>query len=99
MGKQVDTWLQELHAARFIKLGVGDEDTAASKHGSIEDDFQNWRSQLWLRVEKFRTACQCEGSEQDKVFIYKGHSEMVWIGAAVSADNKLCDCMDCHWIV
>jgi hypothetical protein len=24
---------------------------------------------------------------------------MVWIGAAVSADNKLCDCMDCHWIV
>lgn len=66
VGKQVDTWLQELHAARFIKLGVGDEDTAASKHGSIEADFQSWRSQLWLRVDKFKTACQCEGSERDK---------------------------------
>ncbi|GFG36236.1 hypothetical protein Cfor_10675 [Coptotermes formosanus] len=67
VGKQVDTWLQELHAARFIKLGLGDEDTAASKHGSIEADFQSWRSQLWLRVDKFKSACQCEGSEQYKV--------------------------------
>lgn len=72
MGKQVDTWLQELHAARFMKLGVGDEDTTASKHGSIEADFQSWRSQLWLRVDKFKTGCQCEGSERDKVCIRKG---------------------------
>jgi hypothetical protein len=67
VGKQVDIWLQDLHAARFIMLGVGDEDTTASKHGSIEADFQSWRSQLWLRVDKFKTACQCEGSGRDKV--------------------------------
>jgi hypothetical protein len=67
VGKQVDTWLQELHGTRFIKLGVGDEDTAASKHGCIEADFDSWKSQLWLRFDKFKNACRCEGSEQDKV--------------------------------
>ncbi|KDQ97265.1 S-adenosyl-L-methionine-dependent tRNA 4-demethylwyosine synthase-like [Zootermopsis nevadensis] len=66
VGKQVDRWLQDLHAARFIKLGVGDEDTSASKRGSIEADFQDWIDQLWMRVDRFRTACQCDGSEQEK---------------------------------
>jgi hypothetical protein len=69
VGRQVDTWLQELHGARFMKLGVGDEDTAASKRGSIEADFDSWKSQLWVRVDKFKNACQCGGSEQDGVCI------------------------------
>lgn len=63
----MDRWLQDLHAARFIKLGVGDEDTSASKRGSIEADFQDWIDQLWMRVDRFRSACQCDGSEQEKV--------------------------------
>lgn len=66
----MDKWLQDLHAARFIKLGMGDEDTSASKHGSIEADFQDWIDQLWIRVDKFRTVCQCGGSEQEKVCIF-----------------------------
>lgn len=67
----MDKWLQDLHAARFIKLGVGDEDTSSSKHGSIEADFQDWIEQLWIRVDKFRTACQCDGSEQEKVCVFQ----------------------------
>lgn len=66
VGKRVDGWLQELHAARLIKLGVGDEDTIASKHGSIEADFQNWNSRLWARVDKLRGACLCDATEQDQ---------------------------------
>jgi hypothetical protein len=69
VGKQVDKWLQELHAARFIKFGVGDEDTCASKYGNIDADFQNWNSQLLIRVDKFKTICQCDGSEQEKVCV------------------------------
>jgi hypothetical protein len=65
----VDGWLQELHAARLIKRGIGDEDAVASKHGSIEADFQNWNSRLWARVDKLRAACQCDATEQDQVRI------------------------------
>jgi sulfite reductase alpha subunit-like flavoprotein len=63
----VDGWLQELNAARVIKLGAGDENTVASKHGSIEADFQEWNSQLWARVDKLRAACQNDVAEQDQV--------------------------------
>lgn len=65
----MDSWLQDLHAARLMKLGVGDEDSSASKHGSIEADFQDWNDQLWTRIDKFRSACECDGSEQEKVCI------------------------------
>ena len=72
MGKKVDEWLEELNASRFMKLGVGDEDTASSKYGSIEADFENWNSNLWIRVDKFlktHTMCQCDGTEQEKVYV------------------------------
>jgi hypothetical protein len=71
----VDGWLQELHAARVMKLGVGDEDTVASKHGSIEADFQSWNSLLWARVDRLRSACQSDATEQVQARVHSASQD------------------------
>ena len=40
--KDVDTFLSQLGSARMLNLGLGDENVADSKTGSIETDFQKW---------------------------------------------------------
>ncbi|KAJ9596386.1 hypothetical protein L9F63_012594, partial [Diploptera punctata] len=80
VAKQVDEWLEDLHACRFMKLGLGDEDTVGSKYGSIEADFENWNSRLWIRVDKFLKTnpdCQCDGTEQDKNCMSEKHTKMM----------------------
>nr|CAD7401642.1 unnamed protein product [Timema cristinae] len=66
VGRSVDHWLHKLQAVRVAKLGAGDEDTAASRHGSIEADFDNWQNSLMGCVEKWRAKsnCRCGGKSQ-----------------------------------
>nr|CAD7196716.1 unnamed protein product [Timema douglasi] len=63
VGRSVDHWLHKLQAVRVAKLGAGDEDTAASRYGSIEADFDNWQNSLMGCVEKWRAKsnCRCGG--------------------------------------
>lgn len=61
----MDGWLQQLHAARVVKLGVGDEDAVGSKHGGIDADFHSWSSQLWARVDRLRA----DATGQDQVCV------------------------------
>ncbi|CAG2061098.1 unnamed protein product, partial [Timema podura] len=66
VGRSVDHWLHKLQAVRVAKLGAGDEDTVASRHGSIEADFDDWQNALMGCVEKWRAKsnCRCGGKSQ-----------------------------------
>ncbi|XP_063216466.1 S-adenosyl-L-methionine-dependent tRNA 4-demethylwyosine synthase TYW1-like isoform X2 [Bacillus rossius redtenbacheri] len=54
VARQVDRWLHKLRATRVAKLGLGDEDTATSRHGSVEADFDGWSDDLMGCVDKWR---------------------------------------------
>ncbi|XP_035390138.1 S-adenosyl-L-methionine-dependent tRNA 4-demethylwyosine synthase TYW1 [Electrophorus electricus] len=51
VGKSVDKWLWMLGAARVTSRGEGDCDVAASRHGSLQADFQAWRTRLVGRLQ------------------------------------------------
>lgn len=100
VGKNVDEWLEELNGSRFMKLGVGDEDTVASKFGSIEADFENWNSHLWTRVDKFlktHTVCQCDETEQEKA--HSSSESSCESGGTCSSDEELSSGQDGSGIV
>ena len=40
IAKNVDSFLSQLSAERFVPLALGDENVLESKHGTIEQDFQ-----------------------------------------------------------
>jgi tRNA wybutosine-synthesizing protein 1 len=52
IAKNVDSFLSQLSADRFVGLGLGDENVAESKQGSIEKDFQVWKEHLISRITK-----------------------------------------------
>ncbi|KAL5016324.1 hypothetical protein ScPMuIL_005913 [Solemya velum] len=51
VGRNIDTWLGNLSAARVISLGIGDENSAESEHGGIAGDFAAWRKSFWRKVK------------------------------------------------
>lgn len=61
VGKRVDYWLHKLQAVRVTRLGLGNEDTAASKNRSIEEDFNSWSQVLITRLEKWRRLSKGDG--------------------------------------
>ena len=58
-------WL--LLLLRFHSLGLGDENVAGSKHGSMEADFDHWAAAFIQRLQKWnsKTSKDCGGGEGD----------------------------------
>merc|ERR1711970_936641 len=50
IAKNVDQFLSQLSAERIIPLELGDENVAESKHGSIEQDFQAWKTVIVNKI-------------------------------------------------
>jgi len=50
IAKNVDQFLGQLSAERIVPLELGDENVAESKHGSIEQDFQAWKTVIVNRI-------------------------------------------------
>jgi len=46
VARDVDQFLNQLGSTRLLQLGLGDENVAASVHGSIEADFESWSENL-----------------------------------------------------
>ncbi|KAK7087279.1 S-adenosyl-L-methionine-dependent tRNA 4-demethylwyosine synthase TYW1-like [Littorina saxatilis] len=65
VARNMDTWLQQLSAAPLQVFSTGDENTADSKHGGIEGDFEAWRKSLWPKLKQAldgRKIKKCSGS-------------------------------------
>lgn len=65
VGKQVDKFLFQLSATRFHSLGLGDENVAGSKYGSMEADFEKWSTLFVQRVEKWNGVGVCKEGKAD----------------------------------
>ncbi|XP_044311990.1 S-adenosyl-L-methionine-dependent tRNA 4-demethylwyosine synthase TYW1 isoform X1 [Varanus komodoensis] len=50
VGRNVDKWLWQLGARRVLSCGQGDANVAASRHGSLEADFEAWKHRLLTRL-------------------------------------------------
>jgi len=61
--RETDRWLHQLQASRIHPLGLGDDNVAASKAGSVEGDFESWSDLLLARLRKDE---QGEVGEQEK---------------------------------
>ena len=57
IGKHVDKFLFQLSASRFHSLGLGDENVAGSKFGSMDLDFDNWTKMFIQRIQKWNNSC------------------------------------------
>uniref|UniRef100_A0A8C6W2L0 tRNA 4-demethylwyosine synthase (AdoMet-dependent) n=1 Tax=Nannospalax galili TaxID=1026970 RepID=A0A8C6W2L0_NANGA len=51
VGTNVDKWLWMLGACRMLTRGQGDRNAVQSKHGSIEADFEAWKSKFLSRLQ------------------------------------------------
>merc|ERR1719300_1724581 len=65
VGKQVDKFLFQLSATRFHSLGLGDENVAGSKHGSMEADFDHWAAAFIQRLQKWNSKTSRDCGEGD----------------------------------
>nr|KAG5707049.1 hypothetical protein BaRGS_019654 [Batillaria attramentaria] len=52
VGKNIDTWLQQLSATPLHPVSAGDENTVESEHGGIEGDFAAWKTAVWPNLKK-----------------------------------------------
>ncbi|CAG7681726.1 unnamed protein product [Allacma fusca] len=50
VGKQLDQNIHELGAIRLVDLGLGNENTAESIHGSLFSDFDEWKNALIAKL-------------------------------------------------
>ena len=50
---------------RFHSLGLGDENVAGSKYGSMEADFEKWSTLFVQRVEKWNGVGVCKEGKAD----------------------------------
>ncbi|XP_061460947.1 S-adenosyl-L-methionine-dependent tRNA 4-demethylwyosine synthase TYW1-like [Rhineura floridana] len=57
VGRNVDKWLWMLGARRILSCARGDANVAASKHGSLEADFEAWEAKFLARL---RALCRGE---------------------------------------
>jgi tRNA wybutosine-synthesizing protein 1 len=57
VARRADRHLANLSADRFVTLGLGDENTAGSKHGSIENDFEAWKAKVVHKLAKEAGEC------------------------------------------
>ncbi|NXN12149.1 TYW1 synthase, partial [Indicator maculatus] len=51
VGRKVDRWLWMLGASRIMTRAEGDCNVAQSKHGSIEADFEAWKTKFLSRLQ------------------------------------------------
>ncbi|NWT75713.1 TYW1 synthase, partial [Prunella himalayana] len=51
VGRRMDRWLWMLSASRIMTRAEGDCNVAQSKHGSIEADFEAWKSKFLTRLQ------------------------------------------------
>ncbi|NXU77606.1 TYW1 synthase, partial [Oreotrochilus melanogaster] len=51
VGRNIDRWLWMLSASRVLTRAEGDCNVAQSKHGSIEADFEAWKSKFLLQLQ------------------------------------------------
>ncbi|XP_043115690.1 S-adenosyl-L-methionine-dependent tRNA 4-demethylwyosine synthase TYW1 [Puntigrus tetrazona] len=51
VGKNVDKWLWMLSAARIMTRGEGDSNVVKSRHGSVQADFQAWKTKFLNRLQ------------------------------------------------
>lgn len=56
MGKLTDECLGKLGGKRIMDVGLGDDD------GALEDDFENWREQLWPALTPVTTNASVQSS-------------------------------------
>ena len=54
IAKNVDSFLSQLSAERFVPLALGDENVLESKHGTIEQDFQVNNYFLYFKIRLFK---------------------------------------------
>ncbi|XP_066534164.1 S-adenosyl-L-methionine-dependent tRNA 4-demethylwyosine synthase TYW1 isoform X2 [Hoplias malabaricus] len=73
VGKNVDKWLWSLSASRVLSRGEGDCNVVKSRNGSVQADFQAWKSKFLTRLqalargEKKKCSGKCKkGSCKDK---------------------------------
>ena len=52
IGKNCDRFLFQLSGERISPLYLGDENTATSKNGSIEEDFNFWKDKFLTNIKK-----------------------------------------------
>ncbi|NXG40820.1 TYW1 synthase, partial [Psilopogon haemacephalus] len=55
VGRSVDRWLWMLSASRVMTRAEGDCNVAQSKHGSIEADFEAWKTKFLSRLQALCT--------------------------------------------
>ncbi|XP_041340867.1 S-adenosyl-L-methionine-dependent tRNA 4-demethylwyosine synthase TYW1-like [Pyrgilauda ruficollis] len=51
VGRRMDRWLWMLSASRIMARAEGDSNVARSKHGSIEADFEAWKTKFLIRLQ------------------------------------------------
>ncbi|XP_066491310.1 S-adenosyl-L-methionine-dependent tRNA 4-demethylwyosine synthase TYW1-like isoform X2 [Tiliqua scincoides] len=59
VGRNVDKWLWQLGASRILSCTRGDSNVVKSRHGSIEADFEAWKTKFLARVQAL-----CQGESQ-----------------------------------
>ncbi|XP_068010528.1 S-adenosyl-L-methionine-dependent tRNA 4-demethylwyosine synthase TYW1-like isoform X2 [Melanerpes formicivorus] len=59
VGRRVDRWLWMLGASRVLTRAEGDCNVAQSKHGSMEADFEAWKTKFLSRLQAL-----CRGEKQ-----------------------------------
>ncbi|KFV67378.1 tRNA wybutosine-synthesizing protein 1, partial [Dryobates pubescens] len=59
VGRKVDRWLWMLGASRVLTRAEGDCNVAQSKHGSVEADFEAWKTKFLSRLQAL-----CRGEKQ-----------------------------------
>ncbi|XP_062363338.1 S-adenosyl-L-methionine-dependent tRNA 4-demethylwyosine synthase TYW1-like [Cinclus cinclus] len=59
VGRRVDRWLWMLSASRIMTRDEGDCNVAQSKHGSIEADFEAWKTKFLTRLQAL-----CKGEKK-----------------------------------
>ncbi|XP_025091958.1 S-adenosyl-L-methionine-dependent tRNA 4-demethylwyosine synthase-like [Pomacea canaliculata] len=69
VGRNLDSWLQELSAIPLVSMMTGDENTAESRNGGIEEDFLEWKKALWKMLKPAldgRKVKHCKGDTCSK---------------------------------
>ncbi|KGL84796.1 tRNA wybutosine-synthesizing protein 1, partial [Tinamus guttatus] len=59
VGRNIDRWLWMLSASRIMTRAEGDRNVAQSKHGSIEADFEAWKTKFLRRLQAL-----CKGEKK-----------------------------------
>ncbi|NXE49603.1 TYW1 synthase, partial [Casuarius casuarius] len=59
VGRNIDRWLWMLSASRIMTRAEGDCNVAQSKHGSIEADFEAWKTKFLSRLQAL-----CKGEKK-----------------------------------